>query len=451
MKRLAVILLVAASVFAADKWPDNYKKGVAAVNARNYRLGADLLQKAVAENPTESTSARTGSQIITYVPHFFLGIAKFNLGDVDGALREWRTCEEQGAISRTDYYSNMKDWISRAQAEKVRMAERAASGSKKAADAAINKAMFAKSDAFSQGGDRTESYRSGERKLTEARAQFGKAGTDVAAYKDAEEKAGQASALFAAAADEGKKIKAAQAARPQKKPEIVIVERTDLEILKQQQAKTETAPTPPPVTPPVAPPVDSKAEVDANLAVQQYRRAIGEAVRTSSRETQGLLQRETREGEKLRKRLEGAKSDADFETIRRTAADREKAMTAKLAEIAARQAVVPAVITATASALVTTPATDLRDAYRAYAAGDLTSSEQLLNQLLGKRITGEAYLLRGCTRYTRAMLSRTPEALLASAAADFKAALAQNRALRLDPRAFSPKLVQFFESQRRTR
>ena len=47
------------------------------------------------------------------------------------------------------------------------------------------------------------------------------------------------------------------------------------------------------------------------------------------------------------------------------------------------------------------------------------------------------------------MLSRTPDALLPSAADDFRAALRMNAALRLSDGAFSPKLVAFFENVRR--
>ncbi len=378
MKRLALILLVATSAFATDKWADNYKKGVAAVNGRNYRLAADLLQKAIAEKPTEALSVRSGREILTsYVPHFFLGIAKYNLGDVDGALREWRTSEEQGAVARTEYYANMKNWVARAQTEKVRLAENAAAGPKKAADTAISKAMLAKSDAFSQGGERTESYRSGQRKLTEARSQFEKADTDAAAYRAAETKAGEATALFNVASEEGKKIRAAQAARPPKKQEPeVVVEYADLEVVKPQ---TETVAPPPKVEPKVEPTPQPPPVAEKKPSV----------------------------------------------------------IPAPVPTPVAPTPVAPG------------PSPELRAAYRAFAAGDLAGSEQLLTRLLRQRATGEAYLLRGCARYTRAMLSRTPDALLASAAADFRAALAQNRALRLDPRAFSPKLVAFFEQQRK--
>jgi hypothetical protein len=91
---------------------------------------------------------------------------------------------------------------------------------------------------------------------------------------------------------------------------------------------------------------------------------------------------------------------------------------------------------------------DLEAAYRAYAGGDLAASESMLTSTIARSATAEAYLLRGCTRYTRAMLSRTPDALLPSAADDFRAALRMNAALRLSDGAFSPKLVAYFESLR---
>jgi hypothetical protein len=71
--------------------------------------------------------------------------------------------------------------------------------------------------------------------------------------------------------------------------------------------------------------------------------------------------------------------------------------------------------------------------------------------MLAATPAAEAYLLRGCVRYTRAMLSRAPDALLLAATDDFKAALEKNRALRLDRRVFSPKLVERFEQVRNGR
>jgi hypothetical protein len=392
MKRIAIalslLLLLAtrASAAAPEKWWDAYARGVAAVNSRSYKAAADALQKSIAEMPNEGTNVRTRKELITYVPHFWLGIAKFNLGDADGALREWKVSEEQGVVARTEYYARMKDWVARAQTEKQRNAQDNASSSKKAADVAISKALEIQLDALSAGGDRAESYLAAQRKLMEARTQFQKAGTDVGAYKSAEQIAQQAASLFANAAEEGEKLKAARAAAP---PPV---------------RKTVVAPPPvvkAAVIPVALPPVVVKTETAAATPV------ISEA-----------------------------------EVTKRIAEQEEKRR--KLVQ----QPPPPVVVTATA---LPPARPDLRPAFRAYASGDLASSERLLTGILRATPAAEAFLLRGCARYTQAMLSRKPEPLLLGATDDFRAALEHNGALRLDRNAFSPKLVAFFEQVRSRR
>jgi tetratricopeptide (TPR) repeat protein len=396
MKRALLIILIALPLSAApEKWVEAYNKGVMSVNGRNYKFAAAELQKAIAEMPNEGTSVRTRSAIITYVPHFWLGIAKFNLGDVDGALREWRISEEQGAIAKTEYYSTMKDWVARAQTEKKRNAQSAASGAKKKAADAVSRAITTQLDALSAGGERTESYRSAQRLLQDARSQFNKAGTDIDTYAAAQTTADKATTLFVAAADEGKKLKAARPAnpkpqppKPQPKPTEAVVPFEDVPVA-QKPVETppvvKVEPKPEPVAPPA--PVITQAEADAIVA-------------------------ERKGGRTSRPPLE------------------------------------PAV---TATVMPPKSSADLRPAYRAFASGNLAAAEDLLTKILTTTPNGEAYLLRGCARYTRAMLSRTPDAVLATAAQDFKAALQQNRALRLDTRAFSPKLIAYFEQVRNGR
>jgi tetratricopeptide (TPR) repeat protein len=436
MKRamLIAMLFVAANALAADKWWDSYNKGAAAVNGGSYALAANLLAKAIAENPSESTGVRAGNAIITYVPHFYLGIAKFNLGDTDGALREWKISEDQGAVQRTPYYSKLKDWVARAQTEKQRAAQSAVSGPKKAAEAALSRAVQVQGDALSAGGDRTESYRDAQRKLQNALAQFAKAGTDASAYDAAAQLADQAAQRFSVAADEGKKLRAAAASRPKPMPVAPVVV-TNTAPSPAPVVITNTAPPPPPVT------VISQAKVAAELAVQEYRRAVGEALRNSRGEAQNFLRRETREGERLRSQLAFAKNDDDYDKVRVETEGRATAMAKKLAELAAPP---PAVVQTTAVAAKI----DLAPAYHAFATGDLPRAEQMLTATLGTTPAAEAYLLRGCVRYTRAMLSRSPDALLLAATDDFKAALQRNRALRLDPGLFSPKLVSRLEEVR---
>jgi hypothetical protein len=444
--RSAFCVLTVATIASAapsEKWFDHYNKGVSAVSAKGYRAAADELQKAIAEVPTEGTGVRAGKEIIVYVPHFWLGIAKFNLGDVDGALREWKMSEDQGVITRTEYYARMKDWVSRAQIEKQRNAQSEASGPKKGADAAISRALELQGDALSAGGDRSESYRAASRKLQDALAQFHKAGTDVGGYATAQQTAQQAATLFAAAADEGKRLKAARQAipvtpkpkptpPPQQAP--ILITNVPPATATQAPAKVDTAPPTP---------VESEAEVSARVAVQQYRRNVGAA-------PPAIARLDSRQADRLNRELAGATNDGDFARITREANDRNAAMAKAMAKkVAAAPIPVPATTAAPVPATAgRASAPDLSVAFRAYAAGDLLGSEQLLTRILAVQPAPEAYVLRGCARYTRAMLSRKPEALLAAAAADFKAALQGNAALRLDRASFSPKLVAFFEQIR---
>lgn len=378
MKRFSIALLALLFIAATEKWWDAYDRGVNAVNAKNYKVAQESLAKSIVEMPMEGTNVRAGRSLITYLPHFWLGIAKFNLGDTEGALREWRISEEQGVIARTEYYARMKDWVARAKQQQQLNAQQHASGSKKAADAAISRALEMQLGALTAGGDRSESYLTATRKLQDARTRFQKAGTDVNAYKAAEQIAQQAASLFTAAAEEGKKIKAARAAAP---PPVVV---------------KKQAPPPPVVAPVVvAPPVKQPEPEPVAVPV------ITEAEAKKAIEEQQA------------KRVEPAPAPA------------------------------PAPIT-----IPEPKRPDLRPAYRAFARGELAKSEQLLTSILSTQPSAEALLLRGCARYTRAMLSRTPDPLLVAATDDFRAALARDRALRLDQSAFSPKLVAFFEQVR---
>jgi tetratricopeptide (TPR) repeat protein len=450
---LAVMLLFTLLVgvpraLAAEKWWDAYNRGVTAVNGKSYAAADAALQKAIAENPTEGTSVRAGKSIITYVPHFWLGIAKFNLGETDAALREWHISEEQGAVARTAYYSKMKDWVARAQSEKQRQAQSAASGAKQEAEAAISRAVDLQGTAMNEGGDRTGPYRDAQRKLQEALVQFRKAGTDSAVYRAAAQTAQQASTLFSAAAEEGKRIKAASAVKPRPTPPaprpaapVVVVPMEPPPSTGPKTLPQEPAPTPAVVV--------SPAKAAAEVAVQDYRRRITDGqrnARNGPKALRDLLRRETPRGEKLRDELRGAKSDADYERIRAAAETGVAEMTAKIVELSAAEA--PPASTAT---VAVAGRVDVTSAYRAFATGDLSSAERLLTRILSTTPAAEAYLLRGCVRYTQAMLTRGGNAQLVAATDDFKAALDRNRSLRLDPAVFSPKLVASFEQIRRGR
>lgn len=439
MKRaLALLLFLALPAAAAEKWSDAYNRGVDLVRAGRFQAGAQALQRAIDEVPEENATARVRDQIFTYTPHFWLGIARLNLGDPDGALREWKVSEDQGAVKNTPYYAQLRDLIGRANSQKQRRAEGAAIPSKQEANAAIGRAISAQVDAVTAGGDHSDTYHAAQRKLSEAKDTNAKAGIDVRAYKRAADIAEEARALFVQAAEDAKKQRAARpvkpppVAQPKVAPGDIVVPFDDV-----PQPKAP-APVPVPVTQTVPPPQPTpKAEVkkpevqpetasedfvNAQLAVQAYRRRLI-AMKLSVADAQ-RIERQLKPG-------------SDAKTIRRVVDE----VAAKDRELDARKP--PEVVVAPPTSDPTRA--QLESAYRAFAAGDLASSDRALTQLLATKESAEAYLLRGCARYTQAMLSRNADPLLISAAADMQSALRLNRALQLDAATWSPKLVAFFE------
>ena len=448
MKRgvFALLFFAALPILGAESWKEAYDRGIDLVRAGKFQAGAQALQHAVQEVPEENATARVRDQIFTYTPHFWLGIARLNLGDPDGALREWKISEDQGAIRSTPYYAQLRELTGRANSEKQRRAEGAATPSKQEANGAIGRALSAQMDAVTAGGDRSDTYHAAQRKLAEAKDTNAKAGIDVRAYKRATDLAEEARGLFAAAADDAKKQRASRPAKqtplPQRKPAPgeVVIPFDDVPATTQKVQPPAPVPAPAPIPVPVTqtvPPPQPKAEnkelqpdteseplVAARIAVQQYRRHLVS------------LNLPVTDAQHLDREL---KPNSDARTIRRVIDQ----VASKERELDARK---PAEVAVTAPP---DPArAQLEAAYRAFAAGDFASSDRALTQLIASKESAEAYLLRGCERYTQAMLSRNGDPLLASATADMQSALRLNHALQLDANSWSPKLIAFFEKVR---
>jgi hypothetical protein len=427
-----VLLFVATPAFAAEKWVDAYKRGIGAITNKNYDAGIDAMQRALAEMPNESAAARYRNESIVYVPHYWIGVAKFNLGDIDGALRELHTSEEHGAILNTDYYSKLRDYVARANAAKLRAAQSAAADSRKTADAAVSHAMSTQMDALGAGADRRDSYRTGQRKLQEAMNQL-KSGADSRSYRSATEAANQAADLFASAAEEARRAKAARppavAAKPTpqpvQKPVVVAPPPAPVPVeVAKVEVQTIKAPPPEQPAPAPAPAVERKELADARVSLQQLRQRLTTG---RAKSDQNVSREAKRLDAELRKNPNDATLSAVMSFVQTTQRNLDQAALAKPA------------------APVSKP--DLTIAYRAFAHGDIDKSDALLTSMIDTRPSPEALLLRGCARYTAAMLSRKPD--LKSAESDFKTALKLNRGLRLDRDAFSPKLVAYFEGLRK--
>jgi tetratricopeptide (TPR) repeat protein len=420
MKRALVVVAMLAAVSAqarttVEHWWDAYKRGVAAIGAKNYQVGIEAMQRALTEMPSENVNAHARDETIVYVPHYWIGFAKLNLGDFDGAMRELRTSEEQGAIQNSDYYARLRDAVARVNAEKARVVQSGVADVKKVADTAVSRAMSTQMDALGAGADRSDSYRAGQRKLQEAMEQLRASGSDANAYRRATDAANQARDLFSGAAEEAKRLKAARATpavvpkqlppKPVPQAPVAPVDVAHITV----QPQPQPVPAPVVATPPPAAPIESEALVSTRIALQQYRQhKISRALAS-----------------------EAGKLDAQLR-----AHPDEKTINAVNAFLASHQTTAPLTEAAKEKP-------DLLPAYRAFARGEIDKSVTLLTSVIEDRPMAEAFLLRGCAKYTAAMLTAKPD--LASATSDFKSALRLNRALRLDRQAFSPKMVTFFE------
>ena len=186
--RCAMLLIALAlpSVATADAWDEAYKRGVDACIHQDWRLALGELERAIADAPNEFIAEEPKNGLTVYVPHYWLGGAKYYIGDHAGALREFRISEQQGVtLKNSEYAPGLRNWIARVKAE-----------------IAFAQTAEARKHALRAGGDRLEAYRKGQRVLQEAMDTYNKAGTATAPFLRAYDLAVEARTLFVAAKDE---------------------------------------------------------------------------------------------------------------------------------------------------------------------------------------------------------------------------------------------------------
>jgi len=91
-----LILFVAKNLFA--DWYEDYNEGLKLIEKKEWQVAVLRLQSAVRETDDERISAPYGTKRTTYFPHFYLGIAYYNLKMYQAALSEFEKSEKDGAI-----------------------------------------------------------------------------------------------------------------------------------------------------------------------------------------------------------------------------------------------------------------------------------------------------------------------------------------------------------------
>jgi hypothetical protein len=91
----------------AAEFVEFYKNGVAAAQSQQWTLAAEMMRKAIEEQPYAKTRIKRSLYFRRYLPHFYLGKALYETGDCGGALTAWQESEKQDVVRRFPEYQQI--------------------------------------------------------------------------------------------------------------------------------------------------------------------------------------------------------------------------------------------------------------------------------------------------------------------------------------------------------
>jgi hypothetical protein len=96
----AVALMLAAVRPASAQYLNAYKSGLEAIEAEDWERAESAMQEAVSERTEEKLKLPVKLFLRPYLPHFYLGQARYERGDCAGALAAWAESERQGVATK---------------------------------------------------------------------------------------------------------------------------------------------------------------------------------------------------------------------------------------------------------------------------------------------------------------------------------------------------------------
>jgi hypothetical protein len=102
-----VALLLLPVALAASSL-DDYRFGLAALEAESWAVAVEHLRLAAAARPEEKARLAKALFFRRYLPHYYLGMANFRMGDCPAALSAWQESERQGVITRFPEYEQLQ-------------------------------------------------------------------------------------------------------------------------------------------------------------------------------------------------------------------------------------------------------------------------------------------------------------------------------------------------------
>lgn len=105
----SAILGLRSSASGADAL-DAYKRGIVALDLKQWATGAEAFREAIAANPIEGGKSIWiyGNRFENYLPHYYLGLALSKQGTLEQAVKELEESERQGHVQKTRHEKELR-------------------------------------------------------------------------------------------------------------------------------------------------------------------------------------------------------------------------------------------------------------------------------------------------------------------------------------------------------
>jgi tetratricopeptide (TPR) repeat protein len=102
-------LTSATSLSAAAEFTDYYKVGLAAMESEDWGQASEMMSRAIAIQPVSKARIKKALSSKPYLPHYYLGAALHAQGDCEGALASWQEAEHQGTVMKFPQHARIQE------------------------------------------------------------------------------------------------------------------------------------------------------------------------------------------------------------------------------------------------------------------------------------------------------------------------------------------------------
>jgi hypothetical protein len=121
---LAAAAMFALVALASADYRASFEKGIKAIDNKDWSGAIEALRGAVAEKSAEGERVLIyGMRYKPYLPHYYLGLAYFNTGNCEAAVKAWAESERQGPVRETGEYRNLQKLREQCRGQGIREAE----------------------------------------------------------------------------------------------------------------------------------------------------------------------------------------------------------------------------------------------------------------------------------------------------------------------------------------